>query len=333
MLNLAVQQVLGSSYLNDLISKVKAIISYFKRSNLAWTKLKKKQEQANKVAKRPIQDVVTGWNSTLYMLNRIVELKDEIKCALSNLDTGAHILHYQCWAHKVNLIGDVYINEFKELNMFTANVKKQNPNVKDILLTTQCCFPSLAKAALQSIWSPTSSVDAERFFSKYNVVVTDQRTALKESNDFDFPSLKWLQKNVVVFQAVVHKIISCTSVLILKKNLTVLEHGYMLLEEIYCHYTWSKRLAHNAIPTLHLPGFFVKRQPMAEVTNLAIASTSSANLKNTTAESSILASQLSFTLPCHNIFMLGMAQSPHHESCSLLLLLRIIPVKSKTGFY
>ncbi|CAH0717085.1 unnamed protein product, partial [Brenthis ino] len=55
---------------------------------LAWNKLKKYQEQANKVVKRPIQDVVTRWNSTFYMLNRFVELKDKIKCALSNLDTG-----------------------------------------------------------------------------------------------------------------------------------------------------------------------------------------------------------------------------------------------------
>lgn len=60
--------------------------------------------------------------------------------------------------------------------------RNEDPNVKDILLATQCCFPSFAKAALQSIWSPTNSVDAERFFSKYNIVVTDRRTALKESN-------------------------------------------------------------------------------------------------------------------------------------------------------
>ncbi|CAK1584211.1 unnamed protein product [Parnassius mnemosyne] len=68
-LNLAVQKVLVSSYIRDLISKVKAIVSYFKRSNLAWNKLKKYQEQANKVVKRPIQDVATRWNSTFYMLH------------------------------------------------------------------------------------------------------------------------------------------------------------------------------------------------------------------------------------------------------------------------
>ncbi|CAF4948123.1 unnamed protein product [Pieris macdunnoughi] len=87
-LNLAVQKVLSHSNVNSIIGKVKAIVSYFKRSNLAWNKLKKYQEQANKVVKRPIQDVATRWNSTFYMIERFVELKDEIKCALSNLDTG-----------------------------------------------------------------------------------------------------------------------------------------------------------------------------------------------------------------------------------------------------
>lgn len=85
-LNLAVQKVLANSYLGELINKVKAIVSYFKRSNLCLSKLKKYQEQANKVVKRPIQDVSTRWNSTFYMLERFVLLKEEIKCALSNLE-------------------------------------------------------------------------------------------------------------------------------------------------------------------------------------------------------------------------------------------------------
>lgn len=40
-LNLAVQKVLGTPALVNLLNKVKAIVSYFERSNLAWNKLKK----------------------------------------------------------------------------------------------------------------------------------------------------------------------------------------------------------------------------------------------------------------------------------------------------
>lgn len=36
---------------------------------------------------------------------------------------GDNILHYQCWAHKVNLVGDVFLKEFKELNSIVAKTK------------------------------------------------------------------------------------------------------------------------------------------------------------------------------------------------------------------
>lgn len=78
------QKALGTIAFINIINKVKTIVTHFKRSNTAWNKLKKYQEQANKTVKRPIQDVVTRWNSTFYMLQRFMELKDEIKCALGS---------------------------------------------------------------------------------------------------------------------------------------------------------------------------------------------------------------------------------------------------------
>jgi hypothetical protein len=40
----------------------------------------------------------------------------------------------------------------------------------------------VTKAAIQSLHSPINSVDAERYFSIYNIVVTDRRQRLKEEN-------------------------------------------------------------------------------------------------------------------------------------------------------
>jgi hypothetical protein len=40
----------------------------------------------------------------------------------------------------------------------------------------------VSKAAIQSLHSPVNSVDAERYFSIYNIVVTDWRQRLKEEN-------------------------------------------------------------------------------------------------------------------------------------------------------
>ncbi|CAG4984004.1 unnamed protein product [Parnassius apollo] len=65
---------------------VKTTVAYFKRSAQAWEKLKKYQEQAGKSPKRPLQCVSTRWNSTFYMLQRFVELKEEVNSALSNLN-------------------------------------------------------------------------------------------------------------------------------------------------------------------------------------------------------------------------------------------------------
>ena len=36
---------------------------------------------------------------------------------------GDHILHYQCWEHKVNLDGGIFIKEFKGPNSIVAKTK------------------------------------------------------------------------------------------------------------------------------------------------------------------------------------------------------------------
>lgn len=78
-LNLAVQEVINKSKeLTTLIDKVKMAVGYFKRSAQAWEKLKKFQLQAGKTVKRPLQNVSTRWNSTFYMLERFIEIREEI---------------------------------------------------------------------------------------------------------------------------------------------------------------------------------------------------------------------------------------------------------------
>nr|CAD7201320.1 unnamed protein product [Timema douglasi] len=34
-----------------------------------------------------------------------------------------HLLHFQCWAHKINLVGDIFMKELKALNQFVVKVK------------------------------------------------------------------------------------------------------------------------------------------------------------------------------------------------------------------
>ena len=49
-------------------------------------------------------------------------------------------------------------------------------------MATKIKYEDFADAAIKSIWCPANSVDAERFFSQYYLVVTDRRTNLKESS-------------------------------------------------------------------------------------------------------------------------------------------------------
>lgn len=95
-LNLLVQQSLHP--VEDLIKKVKTIVSHFKRSNKASQKLIKYQElQGAKQPKRILQDIATRWNSTFYMLQRFVDLEEAIKYSLAILDTDLTPLSSDEW--------------------------------------------------------------------------------------------------------------------------------------------------------------------------------------------------------------------------------------------
>ena len=58
------------------LKKIKAVVEYFHRSTVASDKLKATQKQMGQEQLRFKQDVATRWNSTFYMLKRLIEAKD-----------------------------------------------------------------------------------------------------------------------------------------------------------------------------------------------------------------------------------------------------------------
>nr|CAD7395800.1 unnamed protein product [Timema poppensis] len=54
-------------------------------------------------------------------------------------------------------------------------------DIIQMLMAIKVTNSAFAGPALQTIWAPVSSVDAERFFSQYDLVLTDRRTRMKEA--------------------------------------------------------------------------------------------------------------------------------------------------------
>lgn len=100
-LNLIVQDSLKeciSKDVNGLIKKVKSIVTYFKRSNADCRRLVQFQEQSGcKQPKKLLQDVVTRWNSTYFMLERLILLKDAVKHTIAFIDSGLEPLTPEEW--------------------------------------------------------------------------------------------------------------------------------------------------------------------------------------------------------------------------------------------
>lgn len=65
-MNLIVQD--GLKHVQPILAKVRNLVAHFKRSTTATNKLLEVQKQSGKDAKKLLQDVVTRWNSTYYML-------------------------------------------------------------------------------------------------------------------------------------------------------------------------------------------------------------------------------------------------------------------------
>ena len=84
-LNLVVQQAVQA--INELKTKVKTIVGYFHQSTVAAAKLEELQVQM-KPNQGPLKlknDVVTRWNSTLHMCQRVCELQEPLNATIAVL--------------------------------------------------------------------------------------------------------------------------------------------------------------------------------------------------------------------------------------------------------
>jgi zinc finger BED domain-containing protein 1 (E3 SUMO-protein ligase ZBED1) len=96
-LNLVVQKAVQA--INDLKVKVKAIVEYFHRSTMAADKLRSMQLQLrpDKAVLKLKNDVMTRWNSTYFMFNRLCEIQEPLEAAIALLHNPVKQLTADEW--------------------------------------------------------------------------------------------------------------------------------------------------------------------------------------------------------------------------------------------
>jgi hypothetical protein len=83
-IQLVVNAVLQSVSISDTLTSARRVVEHFKRSALATSMLHAKQEQMSVPDHQMIMDVSTRWNSTLYMIDRLLEQRWPVSAVLSD---------------------------------------------------------------------------------------------------------------------------------------------------------------------------------------------------------------------------------------------------------
>lgn len=94
-INLIVKQALKP--IQDVVAKVKAIVEYVHRSTVASERLRATQLQMGLEPLKMKQDVTTRWNSTFYMLQRVLDRKDAIISTLALMNPSLTTLTFAEW--------------------------------------------------------------------------------------------------------------------------------------------------------------------------------------------------------------------------------------------
>lgn len=119
------QQDLG---LNQILKKCRNIVGFFKRSEMGNRMLVEKQKQLGVTQPLKVkQDIRTRWNSTLFMLERLVKLKEPLTIAIFSLTEAPLSLDPDEW----NVVEDI-IPLLKPFNSLTVELSAEK-------------YPTLAK--------------------------------------------------------------------------------------------------------------------------------------------------------------------------------------------
>ncbi|GBP41625.1 Zinc finger BED domain-containing protein 1 [Eumeta japonica] len=167
-LNLVVRAGLQDSGLGELIKKIKAVVEHFHRSPIATKKLIAMQEQL-RPNQKPLKlkmDVLTRWNSTLDMIERICSLQEPLEASLGILHNPVENLSEDEWQALPEIIK--ILKPFKQLTEEMSSEKKVT--VSMILASTESMitiFHNLDKNIITDIGKKLANKIITEFKSRF----------------------------------------------------------------------------------------------------------------------------------------------------------------------
>ena len=93
-LQLCLKAGLSIPTIDRLLGAARKLVGHFNHSVVATEQLKTRQSQMNMTEKKLVKDVATRWNSTFYMLERLLELRWPVTAVLSDETVTKRADHY-----------------------------------------------------------------------------------------------------------------------------------------------------------------------------------------------------------------------------------------------
>ncbi|XP_070402868.1 E3 SUMO-protein ligase ZBED1-like [Nothobranchius furzeri] len=155
---LIVNQALKHPQISRALGAARELVSYFHNSNFALLKLKAKQEQMGTPQHKLIQDVAVRWNSSFYMITRLLEQRWPVTATLSDPEvTKASKRYLDMKAEQWSLLEELQqaLEPFEQATVFLSGEAYVTgsvlpPLVKGLQKSTEKTFDSAPIATFQT---------------------------------------------------------------------------------------------------------------------------------------------------------------------------------------